>query len=453
MRKDLVNIALYIDIENFVGFCSKIGLPVDIQPIIEKLIEGGEIVKGGKIIVRRSFGDIHKLSAKKLVKEYDIRKMLQNNLVQHEDVMYQNEYKNSADIRLVIDALEVAHTNKNIDAFAVVAADRDYLPLFAKLSEMGKEIIGIGGNKESTPDLYVRACDSFLYFENICRKATAVNVEIATNDATQCSPEAGIRLLANAMKSMEAEGFSDNLPVGEVLRVISRQNPDFDLPSYGFKSFIELCEAAHQVGVVDLGYVNGNWHHIKFTAVAEIKDEELKPDKSPIVASGFVTQPNQTITDIETIRNWIEYKLTGNRNICVKLPSYEDRNKIYRSMLKCLKKNDSDEIQLAKLADLVYEDLPYSEMLLQPACFKIIYTLYRAGIFVCSQSFNSMNPIIQSLVVYSDDGEAYDDLFVIQLLRQYKRETGKYIDLNVWSELLFGSNHKIDKLNTLAKQL
>jgi len=99
--------------------------------------------------------------------------MLQNNLIQHEDVMYQNEYKNSADIRLVIDALEVAHTNNNIDVFAVVAADRDYLPLFYKLSEMGKDVIGIGGNKESTPELYVRACDTFLYLK-LMQKSTDI---------------------------------------------------------------------------------------------------------------------------------------------------------------------------------------------------------------------------------------------------------------------------------------
>jgi hypothetical protein len=255
------------------------------------------------------------------------------------------------------------------------------------------------------------------------------------------------------MKSMEAEGFSGNLPTGEVLREIARQNPDFDLSNYGFKSFSELCEIALKTGIVEMVYVNGNWHYVKFTTVIEDNIEEIESDKAPIVASDFALQPEPTRTDVDIIRTWVELKLTGNRNTCIRLPSYEDRNKIYKSMLKCLKNNNSNEISLAKLADLVYEDLPYSEMLSQPACFKIIYTLYRAGIFVCSQSFNTMNPIIQRLVVYSDEGEAYDDQFVINMLRLYKRETGKYINSSVWSELLYDSNYKTDKVNALVKQL
>lgn len=453
MKRDNVNIALYVDIENFVGFCSNIGLPVDIQPIIEKLIEGSEIIKGGKIIVRKSFGDIHKLSAKNLVNQYDIRKMLQNNLIQHEDVMYQNEYKNSADIRLVIDALEVAHTNNNIDVFAVVAADRDYLPLFYKLSEMGKDVIGIGGNKESTPELYVRACDTFLYFENLCRKAPTSSQLVEPENTEQYSQEAGIRLLVSAMKSLESEGFSENLLAGDVLREIARQNPDFDLINYGFKAFSDLCNAAQHDGLVEMIYVDENWHYLKFTKAVIKEIEKTKSDDAPIVTSNFAIQPEPTTNEIETIKNWIEHKLTGNRTTTISLPSYDYRIKIYKSMLKSIHNNVEEETTLAKLADIVYDDLPYSNELSQAVCFKILYTLYRAGIFVCLQSINPMNPIIQRLNIYSDDGESFDDQFVINLLRQYKRETGKYINHSIWNDLFYGLNNKTDKISSLAKQL
>ena len=152
------HIALFIDLDNFVGFCLGLGLPIDLTPEIERLTELG------KIIIRRSFGDIYKLPLSTEQKA-ELRKMLQQNHILHEDIPYQTAFKNSSDIRLVVESISTAFSNDNIDMFAIVAKDRDYLPLFSKLREMGKEIIGIAGNRDSTPDLYVKACDYFYYHE------------------------------------------------------------------------------------------------------------------------------------------------------------------------------------------------------------------------------------------------------------------------------------------------
>src|ERR1700741_4321054 len=126
MKERADRIALFVDLENFVGFCLGIGLPIDLGPELSRLTELG------KVAVRRSFGDIYKLPIPS-DKKADLRKMLQNNLIQHEDIPHFNAFKNTSDIRLVIDALSTAYTNEDIDMVAVVASDRDYLPLFAKL--------------------------------------------------------------------------------------------------------------------------------------------------------------------------------------------------------------------------------------------------------------------------------------------------------------------------------
>ena len=95
-------IGLFIDLENFVGYCLGLGLPIDLAPELSRLTELG------KVTVRHSFGDIYKLPMPN-ERKAEVRKMLQNNLVQHEDIPYQNAFKNTADIRLVIDALSMAY--------------------------------------------------------------------------------------------------------------------------------------------------------------------------------------------------------------------------------------------------------------------------------------------------------------------------------------------------------
>jgi hypothetical protein len=94
-------IALFIDLDNFVGFCLDDDLPLDIKKEIKKLTEHGEIS------IRRSFGDIMKLPISEARKK-ELREMLQANLIRHEDIPYYNGYKNTSDIRLAIEAISVA---------------------------------------------------------------------------------------------------------------------------------------------------------------------------------------------------------------------------------------------------------------------------------------------------------------------------------------------------------
>ncbi len=132
--KGTEKIALFIDIENFIGFSNNLQLPIDLAPVIKKLTETG------RVLFRRSFGDLSQslYATGQINRLYHIRQMLQRNLVQHEDVPYDSKYKNSSDIRLVVEALSTAFSYPDITTFAIVSGDRDYIPLFSKLRELGK---------------------------------------------------------------------------------------------------------------------------------------------------------------------------------------------------------------------------------------------------------------------------------------------------------------------------
>ncbi len=135
-------IAVFLDIENFIGFSNALKLPVDLSEILEKLKEEG------RIIIRRSFGDLVKaLAGNYQIKESDnVRRMLRDNLFIHEDIVYNNQFKNSADMRLAVEVLYTAFTVPNITKFAIIAGDSDYVPLFQKLQEQNKTVICISGN-------------------------------------------------------------------------------------------------------------------------------------------------------------------------------------------------------------------------------------------------------------------------------------------------------------------
>lgn len=104
--------------------------------------------------------------------------MLQANLIRHEDIPYYNGYKNTSDIRLAIEAMSIAYTHPDINIFAIIANDRDYMPVFSKLKEIGKTIIGIGSTKTTVGELYRSACDIFYYHEDFGKNENTVKKSI-----------------------------------------------------------------------------------------------------------------------------------------------------------------------------------------------------------------------------------------------------------------------------------
>jgi uncharacterized LabA/DUF88 family protein len=446
MKENSANIALFIDLDNFVGYCLGLGLPLDLSPEILRLKELG------RITVRRSFGDIYKLPISE-DKKQELRKMLQRNLIQHEDIPYQNSFKNSSDIRLVIDALSMALSSDILDVVAVVASDRDYLPLFAKLREIGKEIIGIGGNKDNTPALYIMACDYFYYHENL----TGVNSDTGTcqtiskripkehmelinaeqNDsliATELNRDDAVKYLIDAIKTLESKGNNINSGAS-VIQMIQRLNPDFDFATYGFQTFKELCERARAANLIEIEH-NGVIFNLKLRAGTE---------PSPVATIIAKDIDNSCESISAGIRKWFESKLN------VLLPNEMEREMIYEELFN-VNIDETEGIPLLELANKVKYKVSKSDVA-KRASYKILYSLYRAGCFSCSQGDTPFNPIVHGLRVPRNEKQMLDKKFIENNIRLYIREYKTNPAPEVWSHLFFGSNLKTDLIKDITRSV
>ena len=453
-------IALFIDLENFVGFCLGLGLPIDLTPELNRLTELG------KVTVRRSFGDIYKLPIPSEQKS-ELRKMLQRNLVQHEDIPYQNAYKNAADIRLVIDALTLAYTNDDIDMVAVVASDRDYLPLYAKLCEIGKEIVGIGGSRDNTPELFVKACDYFFYHEVLTGRATSamsaddIHEEMAepllpllTNTTGSCPPividerrsngaaassasrEESVQLLLDAMQALESKGNSVHHG-SSVSQMMRRLKADFDLTAYGYHSFKQLCERAAAAGLIVIEH-NGVAFNLRLNSATE-------PSQGAAPLHHADGPPGETAQT--QLQRWLEGKIR------VRLPSRDERENIYRHLATVMQQVDRETgVSLLDLTERVRHEITNQESF-QSVCYKVLYSLYRANCFSCSQGPTIFNPVIHELRVDTGDYELFDNRFIENNLRVYARECRAFIDPVAWSSVFFGSGAHADRIRDIARSL
>ena len=422
------HIALFIDIENFFGYCNGLGLPIDLAPELKKLTEIG------KVTVRRAFGDIQKLPIS-IGQKGDIRRMLQQNLIIIEDIPYLTAFKNSADIRLVIDALSVAYTNKDIDIIAVVGSDRDYLPLFSKLREIGKEIIGVGGSKDMTPEISVRACDYFFYHENLVTPVPQVEVtpapgpqaeeparlaeEASLTGAVSQSSEA-VQLLLDALRVLEAKDNCEP-PGATVIHTMRRLKADFDVSAYGYKSFKEICESAAEAGLIAI-FAHGTQFNIKLLSQPASPPQDGPPvDPKPATAA-----PEEHVQ----LKRWLEDKMK------IKLPSQTDRLQIYRQLKEILV--DLQSVSLIELSNQVAGALKNKDI--DRSVYKILYSLYRANCFTCSQGESTFNPVINAFQAPVKDPKELDRFLIGNSMRSYKREVKKPIVPSDWSEVFFKSD-------------
>ena len=155
-------LAVFIDIENFAGYCADMGVPVDIAPVLEHLSQ-----HHGRIQIKRSFGDVSSLPGPAF-NPYRIRRMLQAHQIDHLDIPHRptSYSKNSADIRLVVEAVALIHQRPEITHIVVVSNDRDFIPLFNHAREHGKLVIGCGPRRANVNEDYRNACDVFVFHED-----------------------------------------------------------------------------------------------------------------------------------------------------------------------------------------------------------------------------------------------------------------------------------------------
>jgi hypothetical protein len=180
--------------------------------------------------------------------------------------------KNSADIRMVVDALDLCYTKSHVDTFVIVSGDSDFSPLVSKLRENDKTVIGVGV-KKSTSDLLVAACDEFIYYDDLvrgektrrpARRKAAAKAAASTEGKAAPSPvgegheadarkQEAIDLVLETIEALIDERGEDETIWGSMVKqALKRRKPGFNESYYGFRSFNQLLEEARARHLLDL---------------------------------------------------------------------------------------------------------------------------------------------------------------------------------------------------------
>jgi hypothetical protein len=154
--------------------------------------------------------------------------------------------KNSADIRMVVDALDLCYSNRHIDTFALVSGDSDFSPLVSKLRENNKYVIGIGA-KQSSAELLVSNCDEFIFYEDLMRERPR---QPKVKGLSEKQSEA-FATLVEAIQALQRENW-EVLYSSLIKDTIKRKRPSFDEGYHGYSSFSKLLEDAARSGVVQI---------------------------------------------------------------------------------------------------------------------------------------------------------------------------------------------------------
>ena len=242
-QPEITNMALFCDFENVaIGVRDAKYPEFDIKKVLERLL-----VKGS-IVVKKAYCDWDRYKEfKKTMHEAAFE------LIEIPHVRLSG--KNSADIRLVVDALDLCYTKAHVDTFVIISGDSDFSPLVSKLKENNKRVIGVGV-KDSTSDLLSGACHEFIYYDDLVRAQEAKKQAIA-KPAAQAKkaaqkPEDNKRLevlefLVDTLEDLINERGSDEKLWGSMVKpTMQRRRPGFNESSYGYRSFKELVEDAEK---------------------------------------------------------------------------------------------------------------------------------------------------------------------------------------------------------------
>lgn len=254
---DNISMALFCDFENVaLGVRDANYDKFDIKRVLERLLLKGSIV------VKKAYCDWDRYKAFKAP-------MHEANFELIEIPHVRQSGKNSADIRLVVDALDLCYTKSHVNTFVIISGDSDFSPLVSKLRENAKYVIGVGV-KQSTSDLLIANCDEFIFYDDLVRESQRNSARRDNRDVPQPrrTPEEEQRRRAELdvrrSKAVEMavetyEALVTDRDVGgkiwaSVLKeAIKRRNPGFNENYYGFRTFGNLLEEAQARGLLEFG--------------------------------------------------------------------------------------------------------------------------------------------------------------------------------------------------------
>jgi hypothetical protein len=166
--------------------------------------------------------------------------------------------KNSADIRMVVDALDLCYTKEHVDTFVIISGDSDFSPLVSKLRENAKQVIGVGV-KNSSSDLLIANCDEFIYYDDLVRedeakrRAAKKRREAKPADSAKDAGngdnkrQEALDLMLETVDALIAErGEGERIWGSMVKQTLKRRNPGFNESYYGYRAFSDLLEEAEK---------------------------------------------------------------------------------------------------------------------------------------------------------------------------------------------------------------
>jgi uncharacterized protein (TIGR00288 family) len=252
----ITSMALFCDFENIaLGVRDANYAKFDIDRVLERLLLKGSIV------VKKAYCDWDRYKEFKAPMHEASFELIE---IPH----VRMSGKNSADIRLVVDALDLCYTKSHVDAFVIISGDSDFSPLVSKLRENNKTVIGVGV-KSSTSDLLIANCDEFIYYDDLVRQEEKKRQRARRKPAKQAAdapkeqPKADSQdedrkqqafdLVIDTVDALASERDQDDKIWGSMVKqALKRRNPGFNESYYGFRTFSDLLEEAQQRKLVTL---------------------------------------------------------------------------------------------------------------------------------------------------------------------------------------------------------
>jgi len=247
------NLAVFCDFENVaLGVREAKYAQFDMEKVLERLLAKGSIV------VKKAYCDWERYKEFKATMHAAAFELIE---IPH----VRQSGKNSADIRMVVDALDLCYTKEHVDTFVIVSGDSDFSPLVSKLRENAKTVIGVGV-KNSSSDLLINNCDEFIYYDDLVRAdeqkrraakkrrdAAPAGGAAGKDGANGDKKQEAFDLVLGTLEALLAErGAEEKIWGSMVKQALKRRHPGFNETYYGFRGFADLLKEAQQKGLVKL---------------------------------------------------------------------------------------------------------------------------------------------------------------------------------------------------------
>src|ERR1035437_7474517 len=249
-RTSDATMAVFLDLENIALGARDANYPsFDIEKVLERLLLKGHIV------VKKAYCDFERYK--------DFKRGLHEAAFELIEIPHVRQSgKNSADIRMVVDALDLCYSKGPVDTFAILSGDSDFSPLVSKLRANAKKVIGVGV-KNPTSDLFISNCDEFIYYDDLVRAEPSRGRRRTSPSALSAKPvegenqgpslEKAFDLVVETLEALTQEREPDEPIWGSMIKqAIKRRNPGFNERAYGFRSFNDMLLEAQKRGLLKL---------------------------------------------------------------------------------------------------------------------------------------------------------------------------------------------------------